>query len=166
MNVTIRPAVASDSGSCGRIIYEAFKGIAERHGFPPHCPTLEVAIRRADFCINHPSIYGVVAECDGQVIGSNFLDERDSIRGLGPVRVDPRVQVHGVGRRLMETVLERARSAARMRPLQDSYSMLSVSLYTSLCFEVKEPLLLIRGKRKSMPKAWRRSPAFKKPRSR
>jgi predicted N-acetyltransferase YhbS len=58
---------------------------------------MEVAIRRADFCINHPSIYAVVAESDGQVIGSNFLDERDSIRGLGPVTVDPKVQVLASG---------------------------------------------------------------------
>jgi len=146
MNITVRPAVATDGEACGRIIHEAFKGVADRYGFPPHFPTAQLAIQRAHHCINHPSVYGVVAEREGQIIGSNFLDERDPIRGLGPVTVDPSVQVRGIGRRLMEAVLERARSAVGVRLVQDSFNMLSVSLYASLGFEVKEPLLLMRGK--------------------
>jgi len=146
VDVEIRPAVPSDAEACGRLSYEAFKGIRERHGFPPHFPTVEIAIQRANFCISHPSIFGVVAESDGQIIGSNFLDERDSIRGLGPVTVDPQVQARGIGRRLMETVLERARGAVGVRLVQDSFNMLSISLYASFGFEVKEPLLLMRGK--------------------
>ena len=151
MNVTIRPAVTTDAEACGRIIYDAFKEIRDRHGFPRHFPNVEVAIRRADFCIRHPSIFGVVAENDGRVIGSNFLDERDPIRGLGPVSVDPQVQVRGVGRRLMEAVLERAVGALGVRLIADSFNMLSVSLYASLGFEVKEPLLLMRGRPTSKP---------------
>lgn len=146
MNIAIRPAVPADAQACGRIMYEAFKGVTDRHGFPPHFATVEVAIQRANFCINHPSIFGVVAETDGQVIGSNFLDERDPIRGLGPVTVDTQVQVRGIGRRLMETALERARGAVGVRLVQDSFNMLSVSLYASFGFEVKDPLLLMRGK--------------------
>ena len=115
MNVTIRQAVSADTETCGRIIYDAFKNVADRHGFPRHFPTLESAIQRANFSITHPSIFGVVAENDGQIIGSNFLDERDPIRGLGPVTVDPRVQTRGIGRRLMEAVLERGRGAVGVR---------------------------------------------------
>ena len=109
-------------------------------------PMLEIAIQRANFSITHPSIFGVVAESDDQIIGSNFLDERDPIRGLGPVTVDPRVQIRGIGRRLMEAVLERDRGAVGVRLVQDSFNMLSISLYASLGFGVKEPLLLMRGK--------------------
>jgi GNAT superfamily N-acetyltransferase len=151
MNITIRPAVTTDSEACGRIIYEAFKEIADRHGFPPHFSTVELAIQRAHHCINHPSIYGVVAESEGQIIGSNFLDERDPIRGLGPVTVARRVQVRGIGRRLMEAVLQRGRDAVGVRLVQDSFNMLSLSLYASLAFEVKEPLLLMRGEPKNFP---------------
>ncbi len=61
MDIVIRAAVPVDAESCGRIIYDAFKGVAERHGFPPHFPTEEIAIERAIFCISHPLIYGVVA---------------------------------------------------------------------------------------------------------
>jgi predicted N-acetyltransferase YhbS len=146
VNLAIRPAVPGDAEACGRIIYEAFKEIADRHRFPPHFPTVELAIQRAKHCINHPSIYGVVADSEGRIIGSNFLDERDPIRGLGPVTVNLSVQVRGVGRRLMEAVLERAHGAAGVRLVQDSFNMVSLSLYASLGFEVKEPLLLMRGK--------------------
>ncbi len=38
MNVTIRQAVSADAETCGRIIYDAFKNIVDRHGFPPHFP--------------------------------------------------------------------------------------------------------------------------------
>jgi len=151
VSITIRPAVPADAEACGRIIYEAFKVIANQHGFPPHFPTVEIAIQRAKFCISHPWIFGVVAERDGQVIGSNFLDEWDAIRGVGPITVDPQVQVRGIGRRLMDAVLERARGAAGVRLVQDSFNMLSISLYASLGFEIKEPLLLMRGKPNDKP---------------
>jgi len=151
MNIAIRPAVPADAQVCGRIIHEAFKVVADQHGFPPHFPTLEIATQRANFCISHPSIFGVVAESGGQIIGSNFLDERDPIRGLGPVTVDPQVQVRGIGRRLMDTVLERARGAVGVRLVQDTFNMLSVSLYASFGFEVKESLLLMRGRPKDNP---------------
>jgi len=151
MNLTIRSAAAADAESCGHVIFEAFNRIAERHGFPPQFPSLEDAIQRGNFCINHPSIFGVVAECDGQIAGSSFLDERDPIRGLGPITVDPRIQVRGVGRRLMDAMLQRARGAVGVRLVQDSFNMLSVCLYASAGFEVMEPLLLMRGKPKSKP---------------
>jgi len=50
-----------------------------------------------------------VAELDGRIVGSNCLDERSAIAGLGPLTVDPSIQNRGVGRKLMEAVLVRAR---------------------------------------------------------
>ena len=44
-----------------------------------------------------PSVWGVVAEVEGRVVGSNFLDERSPIRGVGPITVDPRGQNAGSG---------------------------------------------------------------------
>jgi hypothetical protein len=95
--------------------------------------------------IPHPSIWGVVAELDGRVVGSNFLDERDPIRGVGPITVDPEGQNVGVGRKLMEAVLERGEGAPGIRLLQDGFHMRSLSLYASLGFEVKEPVAVISG---------------------
>lgn len=149
MTLTIRPAVTADIEICGRIIYQAFKDIADRHRFPPDFPTVHDGFQLATSFINHPSIFGVVAEYDGQVVGSNFLDERDPISGLGPITVDPNAQQRGIGRRLMDTVLERGQDAAGIRLLQDSFNVSSVSLYASLGFDVKEPILLMKGKPES-----------------
>ena len=111
MSLTIRPAVTADIEICGRIIYQAFKDIADRHRYPRDFPTVQDGIQLATSFINHPSIFGVVADYHGQVVSSNFLDERDPIRGLGPITVDPNVQQRGVGRRLMEAVPVKARLA-------------------------------------------------------
>jgi hypothetical protein len=73
MIAQIRPAIAADAEACGHIIFEAFKGIAEKHGFPPDFPSVEAATQLATIFIADPSIYGVVAEMDGRVVGSNFL---------------------------------------------------------------------------------------------
>jgi predicted N-acetyltransferase YhbS len=144
--VNIRAARPSDAEACGRIIFEAFKGIADRHGFPPDFPAVEVATQLAQSFIAHPSIFGVVAEEDGRVVGSNFLSEGDPIRGVGPITVDPRVQGSGVGRRLMEAVLDRGNGAAGIRLLQDAFNTRSMSLYASLGFEVREPVLVMTGR--------------------
>jgi len=151
MNVGIRTVTVADVEVCGRINYEAFKDIAEHHRFPPDFPTVEAATQLPAFFVNHPAIFGVVAESAGQVVGCNFLDERDPIRGLGPITVDPRFQAHGIGRQLMQAVLDRGRDAAGIRLLQDSFNTRSIALYASLGFEVKEPILLMTGTPRGKP---------------
>lgn len=151
MAVELRPAVAADAEACGRIIYEAFKGINERHAFPPDFPSVEAATQLASLFIGHPAIFGVVAESEGRVVGSNFLDERDAVRAVGPISVAPSLQARGLGRTLMRAVLERGRAAQAIRLVQDAFNTGSLSLYASLGFEVKEPLMLMNGRPKSQP---------------
>jgi len=145
MEVNLRPARPEDAEDCGRIIYEAFKGVGERHNFPPDFPSAEVATGFAQQFIADPAVYGVVAESGGHVVGSNFLTEWDAIRAVGPITIDPDVQARGVGRRLMEAVIERGRGAAGVRLVQDSFNTASLSLYASLGFDVREPLALLGG---------------------
>lgn len=100
MDISIRPAVDNDANVCGRICYEAFRTLNERHGFPPAFPSVEIATRRVRSFIQHPSVFGVIAEAgDGRTLGFNFLSERDPIRAVGPTVIDPMVQGKGVGRR-------------------------------------------------------------------
>jgi predicted N-acetyltransferase YhbS len=146
MEIEIRPATHDDAEACGRIIHDAFKGIAERHNFRPDFPSVEVATQIAQLFIADPAVYGVVAESDGRIVGSNFLSEWDAIRGVGPITIDPQLQARGVGRRLMQAVVERGRDAVGVRLLQDSFNTASLSLYASLGFEVKEPLVVIEGR--------------------
>ncbi|TDQ80907.1 putative N-acetyltransferase YhbS [Dongia mobilis] len=146
MTIQIRSATATDAIACGRIAYEAFAAIAGTHGFPYDFPSAEAAQGLAADLVANPDVYGVVAEQDGMIVGSNFLMEDDEIRGVGPITVDPRVQGSGIGRRLMEEVLQRAAGARGIRLLQDSFNMRSIALYASLGFAVREPVLLMRGR--------------------
>src|SRR5919108_4989675 len=123
MDVTLRPGRPEDANPCGAICYEAFKAIASQHNFPPDFPSREVAVDLLRLWLSHPGFYAVVAEADGRIVGSNFLDERATIAGLGPITVDPTVQNSGIGRRLMEALLERAaqRHVPGVRLVQAAY---------------------------------------------
>ena len=149
--VTIREVAPGDAEACGQICFDAFGGIQDHHRFPRDFPVLEAATGLMAMWIPHPSVWGVVAELDGRIVGSNFLDERDPIRGVGPITVDPQGQNAGVGRRLMEAVLQRGEGAPGIRLLQDGFHMRSLSLYASLGFDVKESLVVIGGKPSSGP---------------
>ena len=84
---------------CGHIIYNAFKDIADRHGFPPTFSSIEIGTRVAKLFIGLPAIYSLVAESGGRVAGAIFLDEGDPIRGVAIVAVDQRTEAREAGRR-------------------------------------------------------------------
>src|SRR5260221_6104900 len=107
-SVTIRAASIEDAPVCGRICYEAFSTINRKHGFPPDFPGPEVATGLMSMMFSAPGFYCVVAEAEGRVVGSNCLDERSTITGVGPITVDPDAQNLGVGRKLMRAVMDRA----------------------------------------------------------
>lgn len=89
MDITIRPAAASDTEACGRIIYEAFKCIADRHRFPPDFPTVEAGVQLATSFINHPAIFGVVAEYEGRVVAPISLTSAILFGASGRLRLTP-----------------------------------------------------------------------------
>ena len=149
--MNLREATPDDAPAIAQIVFEAFGDIHDQHRFPRDFPALEAAVGMMQVWIPHPSVWGVVAEIDGRVVGSNFLDERDPIRGVGPITVSPAGQNAGVGRSLMEAALERGNDAAGIRLLQDGFHMRSLSLYQSLGFDVKEPTGVIGGQPRSGP---------------
>ena len=152
MNVAIRRSQTSDINVCARINYEAFKDISDRHCFPhTDFRTVELATEITRFWIENPSYFGVVAESEGAVVGCGFMDERNPIRGIGPVSVDRTFQCRGAGREIMKALLERGKDAVGIRLVQESFNMASLSLYASLGFEVKEPFVLMEGKFHSPP---------------
>ena len=147
MEVTIREAVLDDWQEAGRICYEAFATLAARHGFPPDFTSVEAAAEPIRYLIEHPHIYGVVAERDGRILGSNFLDERSTISAMGPISVDPSSQDRHVGRLLTQAVLDRAaqRRAPGVRLLQIAYHNRSLSLYAKLGFDVRGSFAAMHG---------------------
>jgi hypothetical protein len=70
------------------------------------------------------------------------------IRGVGPITIDPGAQNLGVGRKLMQAVIDRAneRGAAGIRLVQAAFHNRSLSLYTSLGFDIREPLSCVQGR--------------------
>jgi predicted N-acetyltransferase YhbS len=147
--VELRPIEPTDRDEVARIVFEAFAAIHDHHRFARDFPTLDAARQLTTNFIAHPSIHGVVAELDGGIVGSNFLDERGPVNGVGPITVDPRAQGRGVGRALMRAVLDRGADAMGIRLLQDAFNTGSLSLYASLGFEVAEPIALMSGRPRS-----------------
>lgn len=145
--LTLREAVPADIPECGRILFEAFATLARAHGFPPDFPTVAVATGCIRGLITNPGFHGVIAERDGHIVGSTFLDERSTIAAIGPVSVDPAAQDGRVGRVLMGAMLERAaeRHAPGVRLVQISYHNRSLSLYAKLGFDVRETFAAMHG---------------------
>jgi GNAT superfamily N-acetyltransferase len=132
---------------CGRVCFDAFYKISTNHGFPCDFPSPEVAIGLLSMMFSHPGFYCVVAESDGCLVGSNCLDERSAIAGLGPITVDPSMQDRGVGWKLMEAVLVRARERnfPGVRLLQSAFHNRSLALYSRLGFDAREPVSVMQG---------------------
>jgi predicted N-acetyltransferase YhbS len=145
--VAIRRAAPADAEHCGKICYEAFFEVSRKHGFPADVPSAQHAVAFLTQMFAHPGFFCVVAEQDGRIIGSNCMDERNVIAGIGPITIDPSVQNHSAGRQLMKTVLDRAESQkfAGVRLVQAGYHMRSLSLYAKLGFVVREPLACMFG---------------------
>jgi GNAT superfamily N-acetyltransferase len=149
MAVILRTGTLADAGACGVIAFEAFKAISSQHNFPWDFPSPEIAVGLMKTLLSHHSFYSVVAVQNGAVVGSNFVDERGAIAGIGPITVDPAAQNQSIGRRLMVAILEREaeRRAAGVRLLQSAYHNRSLCLYTKLGFDSREPCSKMEGSR-------------------
>lgn len=147
MDLKLRPGKPEDAETCARICYEAFATIARKHNFAPDIPNPGAAVHLVSRMLSNPGFYSVVAEANGHVVGSNFLDERSHVVGVGPITVDPAVQDNGVGRALMKDVIRRAtaRAAPGLRLIQSAYHYRSLSLYAKLGFQVRDVLACMQG---------------------
>ena len=145
--VEIRRAKPEDASLSGSICFEAFAAINRQHGFAPDLPAAEIGVGLLGMLFSHPGFYCVVAESGGRIVGSNCLDERSLIAGVGPITVAPDAQNKSVGRVLMQAVMDRARDRnfPGIRLVQAAFHNRSLSLYTKLGFDVREPLSAIQG---------------------
>ena len=148
-NLIFRPGRIEDVNEVGKIIFDAFTFLANKHHVPSDFPTLNVGIDAASYFLSNPGFYSVISECNGKIVGTNFLDERSNmVSGVGPITVDPNYQNKGIGRQLMKNVMERAanKNFPAIRLLQTSYNSQSLSLYVNLGFEIREPISNMQGK--------------------
>ena len=140
MGVDLVRAQPEHVGELGKILYEAFKHIADKHHFPPFFPSVALAREVIGGLVQRTDIYGVAALVDSQPVGSNFLEVTDEVAGVQVISVDVSFHGRGVGRALMEDVLSHARrnNFETARLLQESHNVGSLSLYASLGFDAKE----------------------------
>ncbi|HEY1236292.1 MAG TPA: GNAT family N-acetyltransferase [Candidatus Binatia bacterium] len=147
MNINFRQGKPGDAEICASICHEAFKTIADRHNFPHDFSDRESALGLLSELLGREDVYSIVAEKDRHIVGSNFLWENGVIAGVGPITVEPGVQNSAIGRQLMENVLRRAheRRFVGVRLVQSAYHNRSLSLYTKLRFDAREPLSNVQG---------------------
>ena len=151
MNFTLRKPTQNDAADCARIVFDAFGSIARQHNFPLDFPAREMADGLMEAWVPHPKVFGMLAEQNGKVLACNFLDERNAIGGVGPMVVDPEFHGRGLGRLLMQAIVDRGRDMRGIRLVQDAFNTVSMSLYASLGFDVREPLALAQGKCNTAP---------------
>jgi predicted N-acetyltransferase YhbS len=144
----IRKAKPEDAAICGQICFSAFSSVSRRHGFEPDFPGPEVTTGALSAMFSHPDFFCVVSENASGIVGSNCLDERAIISGVGPITVGPERQNRGAGRKLVQAVMDRSRErgAAGVRLVQAAFHNRSLSLYAGLGFEVREPLSCMQGR--------------------
>uniref|UniRef100_B8HP11 GCN5-related N-acetyltransferase n=1 Tax=Cyanothece sp. (strain PCC 7425 / ATCC 29141) TaxID=395961 RepID=B8HP11_CYAP4 len=131
----------------GRICHEAFSALQERHGVARDIPDLDTGLRIISHVAARSDYSGVVAAIDGRIVGSNFLLHSDFVAGVGPLTVDPQVQSRGVGRALMQWVINEAdrRGIRQLRLFQEAINTTSLSLYTALGFDWRGSAVLMQA---------------------
>lgn len=146
VGVQLMPTEAQHVPELGRICYEAFKDIADSHGFGPDFPSVQAARSVIGMLVERKDFYGVAAMVNGELAGSNFLSLTDAVAGVGPITVDCAFQGRDLGRALMQNVIDYAsrNNIERVRLLQDAFNITSLSIYASLGFDVKHPVAEIR----------------------
>lgn len=138
MTIELVRAKPEHTETLARICHLAFDTLHQRHNVHRDVPDEQVGGLIIGGVINRPDYSGVVAIENGRVVGSNFLLHADDVCGVGPITVDPRVQTRGIGRMLMQWVIDEARRVrgadVRVRLFQEAVNTTSLSLYTNLGF--------------------------------
>jgi GNAT superfamily N-acetyltransferase len=146
-SIELVPAEPQHASELGRIAFEAFKELQDRACGTRDFPTVEIAQQVLGMLVQRNDFYSVSALDNGRLVGSNFLSLMDPVAGVGPVTVDPSYQGKGVGRTLMQDVIDYARrnNIEQVRLMQDAFNVASLSLYASLGFDVKEPVAFMQA---------------------
>lgn len=145
--LTLVPIAPGHTEELGRICFEAFRSVHDRHAFERDFPTPEAGRGVIDFLASRDDFHGVAALLGSRPVGSNFISFTDPVAGVGPITVDPERHERGIGRALMRAVIDAAheRGVEEIRLMQDSFNSRSLSLYASLGFELREPVALMQA---------------------
>src|SRR5918912_4526764 len=129
MAIELVPAEPEHAHELGSICFEAFRGVHDRGCGTRDFPTVEIAQQVLGMLVEREDFYSVSALDDGRLVGSNFLSLMDPVAGVGPITVDPSYQGQGIGRALMQNVMDYAQhnKIEQVRLFQDSFNLASLS---------------------------------------
>lgn len=146
MSIRLITPTPSHVPALAQICFDAFGTLQDRHGNERDFDSVETAEMVVGMMVNRPDFFGVAAEVDGRLVGSNFLQLSDAVAAVGPITVAPGTQSSGVGKALMLAVLEEARrrGVSQVRLQQEAINTVSLSLYTKLGFSWREGCALLR----------------------
>lgn len=155
------PATPDHAEQLGHICYRAFDDVSRRHGFETDFESPAIAQMILSQLIGDESTHSVAAVADGTLVGSNFIRTSDEVGAIGPITIDPEAQGNGFGRALMEDALRHARENGieRVRLMQDSFNVHSLSLYASLGFDTKAAAALLEPAALDVPEVRAAGPA-------
>lgn len=130
----IRDMARTDTDLVGEVLFRAFNAVAERHGYPPKLLSMREAAAWAGTIARHGPHVLVVAQQESRIAGICCLHPRGEHGGIGPVAVDPAFQGRGIGKAMMQAVLDRAPGLASVRLYQEAYNSASFALYYAMGF--------------------------------
>src|SRR5215217_1776694 len=147
MSIRLVTAEPHHVSELGRICFEAFREVHDRGCGTRDFPTVDFAQQVLGMLVQRDDFYRVSALDDGRVVGSNFLSLMDPVAGVGPITVDPSYQGQGVGRALMQNVMDYAQhnNIEQVRLFHDSFNLASLSLYASMGFDTKDSVALMQA---------------------
>jgi GNAT superfamily N-acetyltransferase len=140
--ITVRAIEERDADRVGDLNFVAFHRVALVHGLQPGVVTPAESRSYIRHLLTLDPLGGTVAECDGEVVGVAWVHPRGPVATVGPLAVDPRFEGRGIGRRLLERVIELAgRGVPQVRLVHESFNVHALGLYLRTGFRIVAPLL-------------------------
>ncbi len=141
-DLTVRPLEERDADRAGDVNFLAFFEVALRHAQPPVVTTPAEARAYVRHLLAFDPLGGLVAACDGEIVGMAWVHMRGPVATVGPLAVDPRMQGRGIGHLLLDRCIALAGPrVAQVRLVQESYNAASLGLYVRAGFRVVAPLV-------------------------
>ncbi|CEL99951.1 unnamed protein product [Vitrella brassicaformis CCMP3155] len=149
-SVSIRLGVEEDIPKAASICCDAFNTLCASVALPPefNSPADIEHFFHSLMKSDSKAFFVAVDDESGELVGGNGVEHVDeSVASIGPVFVLPGLQKNGVGRALMETVIDWAnsRGAPSIRLQQLASNVQSFSLYTRMGFICRKQCLHLRG---------------------
>jgi GNAT superfamily N-acetyltransferase len=148
LRMELRVVQMDDLQICGKVMYDAFTEIAQRHNFPPDFPSPAVAEELLLNMLIAPAFDAFVAEEEGQILGSIFVSRRARVGGISVLTIHPKVQNRGIGRWLLQHGMGFLvkQGHTRQQIIQVGYHHRSLCLYAKSGFIASELLSTMTGK--------------------